>query len=211
MKHKAKPILALSAALLLSGCNTDKAVTTTSDATAVTEEVTTTADVTTTAATTTAEVTTTAASTTIAAVTSFTEAETSKESSKPIRIQGEGRQNLYVRYTYHEPVNDFVVFEPVNEEELEILKDEEKLFVTVMAESDLSWLKECTKLKELHISEGPEDRDPPEYNYVKDYSFLRYLTQLEQLGLGNCNFDISDIDGLVGIYLYDRYIADIIN
>ncbi|MBO6230883.1 MAG: lipoprotein, partial [Ruminiclostridium sp.] len=60
MKHKTKPILALSAALLLSGCNTDKAVTTTSDTTAVTEEVTTT-EATTTAASTTTTSTTTAA------------------------------------------------------------------------------------------------------------------------------------------------------
>ncbi|MBR1833166.1 MAG: hypothetical protein IJ784_12170 [Ruminiclostridium sp.] len=194
MRYKKMLAAVMSVVMVLAGCNADKsadkhveAVTTGAATSPVVEEVTTTT--TTDAGTTTAEVTT-------IVVTTFTEAETSKVTNGPTQIQGEGRQNLYVRYTYHEPVNDFVIFEPVNEEELDILKDEERLFVTVMAESDLSWLKECTKLKELYISEGAEDRDPPEYNYVKDYSFLRYMTQLEHLSLGNCNFDISDIDGL---------------
>ncbi len=59
MKYRKISLIALSAALLLSGCNTDKAVTTTADTAAVTEEVTT--EATTTAASTTTTSTTTAA------------------------------------------------------------------------------------------------------------------------------------------------------
>ena len=53
MRHKRIALSTLSAALLLSGCNTDKAVTTTADMAAVTEEVTTTTTAATTASTTT--------------------------------------------------------------------------------------------------------------------------------------------------------------
>ena len=61
MKYRKISLIALSAALLLSGCNTDKAVTTTSDTAAVTEEVTMTEAMTTAAATTTSTTTTTEA------------------------------------------------------------------------------------------------------------------------------------------------------
>ena len=61
MKQKNIPLFALSAALLLSACNTDKAATTTSDTSAVTEEVTTTTE---TVAVTPAEETTTVSVTT---------------------------------------------------------------------------------------------------------------------------------------------------
>ena len=66
MKHSKLALIALSTALLLSGCNMDKAATTTADATAVTEEVTktATAEVTTVAASITSTVTTTAVTTT---------------------------------------------------------------------------------------------------------------------------------------------------
>ena len=65
MRHKRIALFALSAALLLSGCNTDKAVTTTAGTSTVTEEVTT---------TTTAEVTTTTAAATTTSTTTTTEA-----------------------------------------------------------------------------------------------------------------------------------------
>lgn len=201
MRYKKLLAAVMLTVMVLSGCNADTSADKPTETSTVTEEVTTTptAEVMTAAAITT---TAAAATTLTTSITSVTEATTSKESNKPTQIQGEGRQNLYVRYTYHDPVNDFVIFEPVNEEELDILKNEERLSVLVMAESDLSWLKECTKLKELYISEGPEDKDPPEYNYVKDYSFLRYMTQLELLSLGNCNLNISDIDTLTKLVYF---------
>ena len=75
MRHKNIALFALSAALLLSGCNMDKAATTTADATAVTEEVTTavTTEVTTTTKATTTTAATTAATTTTATTNAVSE------------------------------------------------------------------------------------------------------------------------------------------
>ncbi|MBO6230884.1 MAG: hypothetical protein J6O50_09985 [Ruminiclostridium sp.] len=75
MKQKNIPLFALSALLLFSGCNTDKAVTTSADATAVTEEVTKTA---------TAEVTTAAStSTRVTTIPPVTEQASESETAEP--------------------------------------------------------------------------------------------------------------------------------
>ena len=185
MRHKNIALFALSAALLLSACNTDKAATTA----ATTEAATTT----TASSTTTAEVTTAVTATTLTTVT--TEETTAKTTEikhdESEEIQGEGRQNRFMSH------RGFMLYEPVNDDELEMLRNKDELVVFVMAESDLSWLAECTKLKKLVIYEGQDDcPSPPDYNYVDDYSFLRSLTVLKSLRLDNLDFDISDIDGL---------------
>ena len=101
MRHKRIALFALSAALLLSGCNMDKAATTTADTTAVTEEVTT---------TTTAEVTTTTAAS------ATTSAETTVKTSDSTEL----RKRL-IEYGYDPDVTYYLldgtefIFPPMDE------------------------------------------------------------------------------------------------
>ena len=102
MKHKSIALFALSAALLLSACNTDKAVTTTSDATAITEEVTTVA----------AEATTTAATTTTDSVTAVSSKAATDETTAVTDI---------TTTEQHDPVSEENDVEPFRVQFLDIM------------------------------------------------------------------------------------------
>ncbi len=95
-------VFAVAAALLLSGCNTDKAVTTTSDTSAVTEEVTTaTAEVSTQTAET-AEITTTVTE----ATTKKTNARTAETPATLPIPKGSRKYYIYNDYNYRVPFDD---------------------------------------------------------------------------------------------------------